>query len=106
MPNKDKSPTNYLISSGDTNDDDLVLKFGIYIIIFFVFLVLLIAFYYCCGNKNGSFIEDEDDRRVRNKMLLFNQGNRKWPEKSRSKTLRIDEIKQQENQIRTILASK
>lgn len=108
MPNKDKSPFRYrnLIN---TNDDDLTLKFGLYIIIFFGVLVILITFYfcsyYCCGG-HSDFFSDEGERRSRNKMLLFNSTSKKWPEKSRSKTLRIDEIKQQENQIRTILATK
>ena len=109
MPNKDRSPINYRISLRDTSDDDLALKFGVYMIAFFGVLVILIGFYilsyYCCGGKSG-ILDEEDERRGRNKMLLFHYENRKWPEKSKSKTLRIDEIKQQENQIRTILATK
>ena len=110
MPNKDRSPFNYRLFLKDISDDDLTFKFGLYLIIFFGVFVALIAFYlvsyYCCGGKSGFINSEEGERKGRNKMLLFHYEQKKWPEKSRSKTLKIDEIKQQENQIRTILATK
>ena len=107
MPIKYRSSINYRLFFTLNKDEELLQNFIICISLFFGAIIFLIAFYiltfYFCGRKDD--LLDDDIRRNRNKMLEFKIENKKWPEKSPSKTLQLDKIKKKENQIRSMLAS-